>query len=62
LISRQENGWPDGALEVSGTTPCTYNPDGDGLIGAPKPDDPNDPSDDPNAYRDNISNYDTLFQ
>jgi prepilin-type N-terminal cleavage/methylation domain-containing protein len=55
LISRQENGWPDGALAVSGTTPCTYNPDGSGLIGAPK-------SDNPDAYRDNISNYDTLFQ
>jgi prepilin-type N-terminal cleavage/methylation domain-containing protein len=55
LISRQENGWPDGALAVSGTTPCTYNPDGDGLVGAPN-------SDNPDAYRDNISNYDTLFQ
>lgn len=55
LISRQENGWPDAALAVSGTTPCTYNPDGDGLIGAPKPDNPD-------AFRDNISNYDTLFQ
>ena len=55
LISRQENGWPNDALAVSGTTPCTYNPDGDGLIGAPKPDNPD-------AYRDNISNYDTLFQ
>ena len=55
LISRQQNGWPDGALAVSGTTPCTYNPDGDGLIGAPTPDNPD-------AHRDNISNYDTLFQ
>lgn len=55
LISRQENGWPDAALAVSGTTPCTYNPDGDGLIGAPKPDNPD-------AFRDNISNYDVLFR
>ena len=55
LISRQENGWPDEALAVSGTTPCTYNPDGEGLVGAAKPDNPT-------AYRDNISNYDTLFQ
>jgi len=55
LISRQQNGWPNDALAVSGTTPCTYNPDGDGLIGAPTPDNPD-------AYRDNISNYDTLFR
>jgi len=55
LISRQENGWPDGALAVSGTTPCNYNPDGNGLVGAPNPDNPD-------AARDNISNYDTLFQ
>jgi prepilin-type N-terminal cleavage/methylation domain-containing protein len=55
LNSCQEAGWPDGALAVSGTTPCTYNPNGDGLIGAPKPDNPD-------AYRDNISNYDTLFK
>ena len=55
LISRQENGWPDGALAVSGTTPCTYNPDNNGLVGAPQPDNLD-------ASRDNISNYDTLFQ
>jgi len=55
LISRQENGWPDGSLAVSGTTPCTYNPDGKGLIGASDPDNPS-------ASRDNISNYDILFQ
>jgi hypothetical protein len=55
LNSCQEAGWPNGALAVSGTTPCTYNPDGDGLIGAPKPDNPD-------AFRDNISNYDVLFR
>jgi len=55
LISCQQNGWPDGALAVSGTTPCTYNPDGKGLIGAPDPANQD-------ASRDNISNYDTLFQ
>jgi hypothetical protein len=55
LNSCQEIGWPDAALAVSGTTPCTYNPDGDGLIGAPKPDNPD-------AFRDNISNYDVLFR
>ena len=55
LISRQQNGWPDAALAVSGTTPCTYNPDGKGLIGASDPDNQT-------ASRDNISNYDTLFQ
>ena len=55
LNSCQETGWPDGALAVSGTTPCTYNPEGDGLIGAPKPDNPD-------ASRDNISNYDVLFR
>jgi len=55
VISRQQNGWPDAALAVSGTTPCTYNPDGKGLVGASDPDNPN-------ASRDNISNYDTLFQ
>jgi prepilin-type N-terminal cleavage/methylation domain-containing protein len=54
LLSRNQNGWPDAALAVSGTTPCTYNPDGKGLIGSPD-------SDNPDAYRDNISNYDTLF-
>jgi prepilin-type N-terminal cleavage/methylation domain-containing protein len=54
LLSRNQNGWPDAALAVSGTTPCTYNPDGQGLIGSPD-------SDNPDAYRDNISNYDTLF-
>jgi prepilin-type N-terminal cleavage/methylation domain-containing protein len=69
LISRQENGWPSKPLNseeslgvVNGESPCTYNPDGDGLIGSPKPDDPNDPNDDPNTYRDNISNYDVLFR
>ena len=62
LISLQEKGWPSKPLNtteslgvVVGESPCTYNPDGDGLIGAPKPDNPD-------AYRDNISNYDTLFQ
>jgi prepilin-type N-terminal cleavage/methylation domain-containing protein len=55
LLSRGLNGWPDASLAVSGTTPCTYNPDGKGLIGAPDPENAD-------AYRDNISNYDTLFQ
>ena len=62
MISLQEKGWPSKPLNtteslgvVVGESPCTYNPDGDGLIGAPKPDNPD-------AYRDNISNYDTLFQ
>ena len=55
LLSRAENGWPDASLATSGTTPCTYNPDGKGLIGAPDPGNPG-------AYRDNISNFDKLFQ
>lgn len=57
LISRSANGWPNSALQVSpsGSTPCTYNPDGKGLTGARD-------KENPDAYRDNISNYDYLFQ
>jgi prepilin-type N-terminal cleavage/methylation domain-containing protein len=62
ILACAEKGWPDGSLgsavsgaaTVSGTTPHNYNPDGKGLIGAPDPENPD-------AYRDNISNYDTLF-
>lgn len=61
LLSQSANGWPNGLLgtpsgsSINGTTPCTYKPDGTNLIGAP---DPNNPT----AYSDNISNYDTLFK
>jgi len=61
LLSQSANGWADGLLGtasgsvINGTTPCTYNPDGKGLIGASDPDNPS-------ASRDNISNYDILFQ
>lgn len=61
LLSQSANGWPDGLLGtasgslINGTTPCTYKPDGTHLIGASDPDNPD-------ASRDNISNYDTLFQ
>jgi prepilin-type N-terminal cleavage/methylation domain-containing protein len=61
LLSQSANGWADGLLGtasgslINGTTPCTYKPDGTHLIGAADPDNPD-------AYRDNISNYDTLFQ
>jgi prepilin-type N-terminal cleavage/methylation domain-containing protein len=60
LLSQSTNGWADGLLgtasgsAITGTTPCTYSPDGVSLVGAP---DPNNPD----AYRDNISNYDMLF-
>ena len=58
LTSLASGGWPDSALNLSpvGSTPSTYAPAPDGvLIGSPKPSDPN-------ASRDNISNYDYLFQ
>jgi hypothetical protein len=61
LLSQSANGWPDELLgtasgsSINGTTPCTYKPDGTRLIGA------SDPAN-PDASRDNISNYDTLFQ
>ena len=61
LLSQSANGWADGLLGtasgslINGTTPCTYKPDGTHLIGAADPDNQD-------AYRDNISNYDTLFQ
>jgi prepilin-type N-terminal cleavage/methylation domain-containing protein len=54
-VSRALEGWPDAALQVSGTTPCNFNSDGKGLIGAID-------SENPNAWRDNVSNYDGLFQ
>jgi prepilin-type N-terminal cleavage/methylation domain-containing protein len=61
LLSQSATGWADGLLGtasgslINGTTPCTYKPDGTHLIGASDPDNPT-------ASRDNISNYDTLFQ
>jgi len=61
ILSQSVNGWADGMLgtaggsSVTGTTPCTYNSSGKGLIGAADPDNQA-------ASRDNISNYDTLFQ
>lgn len=55
VLSVAETGWPDTALNVSGTTPCTYNPGNKGLIGARDPGNPD-------AYRDNISNYEKLFE
>ena len=62
VISCQEKGWPSKPVNtteslgvVIGESPCTYNPDGKGLIGAPDPGSPD-------ASRDNISNYNILFQ
>ncbi len=57
LVTRSTGGWPNAALQVSspGNTPCTYNPDSKGLTGAVD-------TGNPDAYRDNISNYDYLFQ
>ena len=60
LLSQSANGWADGLLgtasgsAITGDTPCTYSPDGVRLVGAPD-------ADNPDAYRDNISNYDMLF-
>ena len=54
LLSLATRGWPTSALQVSGVTPCTYNPDGKGLIGSVDPDNPD-------ANRDNISNYSLFF-
>ena len=61
LLSQSASGWADGLLgtvsagSVTGNTPCTYRPDGANLIGAPDPANPD-------AWRDNISNFDTLFK
>jgi hypothetical protein len=61
LLSQAEEGWPNGLLGtvtgsvITGNTPCGYKPDGANLIGAPDPANPD-------AWRDNISNYDTLFK
>jgi prepilin-type N-terminal cleavage/methylation domain-containing protein len=41
------NGWPNSALPSI----CTFDPDGNGLVGAPKPGD---------AYLDNITNHDLM--
>jgi prepilin-type N-terminal cleavage/methylation domain-containing protein len=62
ILSAAETGWPDAGLgtvstatAVSGTTPCTYNPANNGLIGAADPGNPD-------ASRDNVSNYQKLFE
>jgi len=61
LLSQSASGWSDGLLgtasgsAVVGTTPCTYKASGNLLVGAADPDNPD-------ASRDNISNYDTLFR
>ncbi len=53
-----DNGWADINLGVAvPNTPCTYNPDGDGLVGAPNP-----ASGKSNDYRDNITNHSLLAQ
>jgi hypothetical protein len=52
------NGWADVNLGVAApNTPCTFNPGGDGLVGAPNP-----ASDKSNDYRDNITNHSLLAQ
>jgi prepilin-type N-terminal cleavage/methylation domain-containing protein len=62
LLSVAEKGWPSKPVNTTeslgtavGESPCTFNPDGKGLVGAPDPANPT-------AYRDNISNYDKLFE
>ena len=55
LVSVAEAGWPDEALAATvGSSPCTYIPQGaSSTVGTP---DPNNPQ----AYRDNITNHDLL--
>lgn len=45
-LLRADTGWPDAQLPDI----CRFNPDNKGLVGAPDPDNPN-------AYRDNITNH-----
>jgi prepilin-type N-terminal cleavage/methylation domain-containing protein len=53
-----KTGWPNVKLgTTSPNTPCTFNPSGDGLVGAPNP----APSKS-NDYRDNITNHALLAQ
>ncbi len=52
------NGWADVNLGVTApNTPCTFNPGGDGLVGAPNP-----AAAKSNDYRDNITNHAILTQ
>ena len=48
-LLRADSGWPDAQLSDI----CRFNPDNKGLVGAPDPDNPN-------AYRDNITNHQLL--
>ena len=53
-----DTGWPDANLGVaSPSTPCTFNPGGDGLVGSPNP-----TAGKENDFRDNITNHSLFAQ